>query len=163
MTNRVYTTANGKAIDFGALQLRNEETKAVGNMGVNARGDKIEKNRVVETRSRMVQGQHKRQSKMIDTPPYSSIAEYKRVQANKPPEEIKKTKPIMPSPLTLNIDATMPVEDLTVVSVEDQMAAGDLTTADVQTVEEFEPDVAVTSEDIETLTGLAAALAKKRN
>jgi hypothetical protein len=143
MTNRVYTTANGKSIDFGALQLRNEETKAVGNMGVNARGDKIEKNRVVETRSRMVQGQHKRQSRMFDTPPYSSIAEYKREQAqNKAPE-----------PLT---------KDLTEVSVEDQIAAGDLETADVQAIEEFEPEVVVTPEDVTVLTGLAAALAKTK-
>lgn len=164
MTNRVYTTANGKAIDFGALQLRNEETKAVGNMGVNARGDKVEKKRVTQTRSQMVQERRKRESIMMDTGPYPSIAEYKRAHANKPPEVKEEIieELIIPEPLTLSIDATIPVEDLTIVSVEDQITAGDLTTADVQSVEEFEPDVAVTSEDVTTLTGLAAALAKTK-
>jgi len=166
MTNRVYTTANGRAIDFGALQLRNEETKAVGNMGINARGDKVEKKRVTQTRSQMVQERRKRESIMMDTGPYPSIAEYKRAQESKSPEEIRsaslKEEIIMSTPLTLTIDATIPVEDLTVISVEDQLSAGDLATADVQAVEEFEPDVAVTSEDVATLTGLAAALAKTK-
>lgn len=42
MTKQVYTTANGKAVDMGALRLKNEKTRAVGNMKVNARGDVID-------------------------------------------------------------------------------------------------------------------------
>lgn len=41
MTKKVYRTAQGKTIDLGALQLQNEQTRAVGNMGVNARGEVI--------------------------------------------------------------------------------------------------------------------------
>ena len=41
MAKREYKTATGKAIDFDTLSLKGEETIAVGNMGVNARGDKL--------------------------------------------------------------------------------------------------------------------------
>lgn len=38
----VYRTAQGKQLDMGALIARNEKTRAVGNMKVNARGDTID-------------------------------------------------------------------------------------------------------------------------
>lgn len=38
---RVYTTANGKQINLDALIAQNENTIAVGNMKVNARGDQL--------------------------------------------------------------------------------------------------------------------------
>lgn len=38
----VYRTAMGKAVDMAALAARNEKTRAVGNMKVNARGDTID-------------------------------------------------------------------------------------------------------------------------
>jgi hypothetical protein len=37
----VYRSARGKEVDMGKLALQNELTPAVGNMGVNARGDKL--------------------------------------------------------------------------------------------------------------------------
>lgn len=37
-----YRTALGKSVDMAALQTRNERTRAVGNMSVNARGDTID-------------------------------------------------------------------------------------------------------------------------
>lgn len=42
MTKQVYNTANGKQVDMGALRLKNERVRAVGNMKVNARGDVID-------------------------------------------------------------------------------------------------------------------------
>ncbi len=45
---RMYKTAQGKTIDMAALVSKNEKTRAVGNMKVNARGDTIDgHNRVV--------------------------------------------------------------------------------------------------------------------
>ena len=41
MAKKTHRTANGNEIDMGSLVLKNEETIAVGNMGVNARGDKL--------------------------------------------------------------------------------------------------------------------------
>lgn len=38
---KMYHSANGKLIDFDTLRQKNELTPAVGNMRVNARGDKI--------------------------------------------------------------------------------------------------------------------------
>jgi hypothetical protein len=38
---RIYTTANGKQVNLDALISENEETIAVGNMRVNARGDQL--------------------------------------------------------------------------------------------------------------------------
>ena len=37
-----YRTAMGKSVDMGTLIARNEKTRAVGNMKVNARGDTID-------------------------------------------------------------------------------------------------------------------------
>ncbi len=39
-----YKTAMGKVVDMAALAARNEHTRAVGNMRVNARGDTIDAN-----------------------------------------------------------------------------------------------------------------------
>jgi hypothetical protein len=40
---RTYRTAQGKMIDLDGLILTNEQTIAVGNMNVNARGDELAK------------------------------------------------------------------------------------------------------------------------
>jgi hypothetical protein len=45
----VYRTALGKQIDMSALAAKNEKTRAVGNMKINARGDTIDGHgRVIE-------------------------------------------------------------------------------------------------------------------
>jgi hypothetical protein len=41
MSKRVYTTANGKRINIDSILAQNEESIAVGNMRVNARGDEL--------------------------------------------------------------------------------------------------------------------------
>lgn len=52
MTRKIYTTAQGKQVDIESLRIANEESIAVGNMKVNARGDKLGAGgRVVETRN----------------------------------------------------------------------------------------------------------------
>jgi hypothetical protein len=42
MSVKIYKSAMGRVVDLGALMLENENTRAVGNMGVNARGDIID-------------------------------------------------------------------------------------------------------------------------
>lgn len=55
MTRKTYRTAQGKQIDLGALQLRNENIRAVGNMNVNARGDLIDSwNQPIKSRNQTV-------------------------------------------------------------------------------------------------------------
>jgi hypothetical protein len=74
MTRKVYRTAQGKMVDLGALQLRNENVRAVGNMKVNARGDLIDStNRAIDTRNQQVARQYRRQTTNVtDTPVRSS-------------------------------------------------------------------------------------------
>ena len=56
MTSKVYRSAQGKMVDLGTIILQNEHVRAVGNMKVNARGDKIDSlNQVIETRTERIQ------------------------------------------------------------------------------------------------------------
>ena len=62
MTQRVYRTAQGKVVDLGALQLKNENVRAVGNMSVNAKGDLIDSSdRPISSRNDQVNRQYKKQ------------------------------------------------------------------------------------------------------
>lgn len=64
MTKKIYRSAMGKTVDIGALMLQNENTRAVGNMGVNARGDIVNnQNQIIEKRARQVQRQADRNAK----------------------------------------------------------------------------------------------------
>lgn len=64
MARKVYRSAQGKGIDLGALQLQNETVRAVGNMGVNARGDVIDpQNATVNSRNQSVKRHYKKQTR----------------------------------------------------------------------------------------------------
>lgn len=67
MTRKIYRTAQGKMVDLGRLQLQNENTRAVGNMGVNARGDQLDSlNRPIVRRPQQVQRQYNRQTQTTE-------------------------------------------------------------------------------------------------
>lgn len=64
MTKNVYRSAQGKSVDMGKLALQNEQTRAVGNMKVNARGDHVDdNNRVIQSKPEQVQRQYNKQTK----------------------------------------------------------------------------------------------------
>lgn len=64
MTNKVYRSAMGRVVDMGALQLKNESVRAVGNMKVNARGDIVDPdNQPVKSRNKVVAKQYSQQTK----------------------------------------------------------------------------------------------------
>ena len=70
MTRRQYRTAQGKIVDLGAIQLQNENVRAVGNMNVNARGDLIDsQGNSIDSRNRQLSRQYNRQvsSPVTDT------------------------------------------------------------------------------------------------
>ena len=70
MTNKVYRTAKGKSLDLGALQLKNEHVKAVGNMNVNARGDLVDgQNKPINSRNQRVHRQYNNQTTPMKTTP----------------------------------------------------------------------------------------------
>lgn len=82
MTNNVYRTAQGKMIDMGALTLQNEQVKAVGNMGVNARGDRVdENNRVIDNRAQQIQRQVRRQTTPAPAEVHTSNVAAKKAKA----------------------------------------------------------------------------------
>jgi hypothetical protein len=102
MTRKVYRTAQGKMVDLGALQLRNENVRAVGNMKVNARGDLIDSgNRAIDTRNRQVARQYSRQTTNVSNEPVRS-SQSSPITVPTPPEDFdedfaKPTKPATPT------------------------------------------------------------------
>ena len=73
MTRKVYKSAMGKTVDMGSLLLQNERVRAVGNMNVNARGDRLDSNnQIVEPKNQQVQRRYKKQSNVSTGPSHSS-------------------------------------------------------------------------------------------
>lgn len=59
-----YRTARGQVVDMDAIRLANEETIAVGNMRVNARGDQLGKGgKVVKSRNQVMKSHYKKPTK----------------------------------------------------------------------------------------------------
>jgi hypothetical protein len=55
----IYKSAQGKAIDMSILATKNEKTRAVSNMNLNARGDVIDSNnRVIQENNKRVGSQY---------------------------------------------------------------------------------------------------------
>ena len=106
MTRKVYRTAQGKTVDLGALQLKNENVRAVGNMNVNARGDILDaNNRPIARRNDQVSRQYQRQISNVtdDTvlsqaPVRPAKTEKKSTRAAKPVQEKVLAPPPPPPP-----------------------------------------------------------------
>jgi hypothetical protein len=82
MTKKQYRSAMGKTVDMGSLLLQNESVRAVGNMGVNARGDVINSNnKVIEKKSRQVQRHNRRTTNVSNTPVATSTTALKKTQS----------------------------------------------------------------------------------
>ena len=80
MTQKVYRTAQGKTVDLGALQLRNENVRAVGNMPVNSRGDLLDaNNKPIDSRNQQVARQYRKQVGAAQT---SQVHSSRRAQAD---------------------------------------------------------------------------------
>lgn len=81
MTTKQYRTAMGKTVDMGALMLQNEQVRAVGNMSINARGDKLDSaNRVIDQKTRQVSRQYQKQTVRETLPATTSNAALRREQ-----------------------------------------------------------------------------------
>jgi hypothetical protein len=82
MTNRVYTSAQGKIVDIGALMLQNENERAVGNMKVNARGDMIDADGyAISSRSQQSNKQYQQQTNTSSGAVASSSRAQKELEA----------------------------------------------------------------------------------
>ena len=91
MTSKVYRTAQGKIVDLGALEVQNEHVRAVGNMNVNARGDKLDADgNIISTRSQQVNRNLNRATNTAPGPiPTSSRAQKEDAAAIKAAEQEK--------------------------------------------------------------------------
>jgi len=102
MAKRVYRTSQGKSIDLGALQLQNETVRAVGNMGVNARGDVINpQNNTIETKNQSVNRQYKKQVRTNVTdemPPVSKSKKQKQEVQTPVVEKVKEVDNVQVTP-----------------------------------------------------------------
>lgn len=85
MTTKVYRTAQGRTVDIGSIIGQNETIRAVGNMGVNARGDKINSdNKTISSRNQQAYKQYRKQTKtsnVSDDPVYTCQAHAQQAQA----------------------------------------------------------------------------------
>jgi len=89
MTTKIYRTSRGKTVDFGSMRLQNENVRAVGNMGVNARGDRIDsQGNVIDSKNEQLQRRIQRQTNVFDGPVHSSTREaQEEAAANFVPEQ----------------------------------------------------------------------------
>ena len=110
---KVYRSSQGKSVDLGALLLQNETVRAVGNMGVNARGDRINiQNKVIDTKVKQSQRAYNKQIGPQDVPPMvapdpielqeRNQKENENFKAKRRAEKAKKTKvkATVPTPAT---------------------------------------------------------------
>ena len=100
--------------------LQNEHVRAVGNMNVNARGDRLDSNnQVLETKPRQIQRQNARTTNVSATEVHSSSLKARRQVISEPePDQETTVAPIM----------TSQPETLTEPPVQDETAAGKMPT-----------------------------------
>jgi hypothetical protein len=92
MSKKIYKSAMGKTVDMSSLILQNEHVRAVGNMGVNARGDVLDSaDRVIDQKNRQVQRQYNRQTRtnVQDRPLHTSTRQAKVAQAPRVQEVVE--------------------------------------------------------------------------
>jgi hypothetical protein len=85
MTRKIYKSAMGKTVDMGSLLLQNEQVRAVGNMNINARGDRLDSNnRVVEPKNQQVQRRYNKQTNVTSGPTASGTVSARQAKDNAP-------------------------------------------------------------------------------
>jgi hypothetical protein len=119
MTSKVYKSAQGKSVDLGTIMLQNEHVRAVGNMKVNARGDKLDSNnRVIETKARQIQKQNDRTTTNVSSAPVHTSS--KKVRGTKigetPAAEPAPAAVVVPQPTPTPVTAPTPVPEAVVPS-----------------------------------------------
>jgi hypothetical protein len=138
MTSKIYKSAQGKVVDLGTIMLKNEHVRAVGNMGVNARGDKLDQNnRVIETKPQQIKRQNALTTNVSDDIVHSSSGKARRARQEKElaqqtaqddvPEDTQDdvpedtpvdTTPVDTAPVDEPISAPAPVVEDPTVNVE---------------------------------------------
>jgi len=85
MTSKVYKSAQGRSVDLGTIMLQNEHVRAVGNMNVNARGDKLDSNnQVIDTKPRQIKRQTARTTNVSADPVQASSTRAQKARKRAP-------------------------------------------------------------------------------
>ena len=98
MTTSKYRTHQGRMLDIGALVLKNERVRAVGNMGVNARGDRIDADdRPIDSRNQQINRRYRRQTTNVtdetpltEKPPTVAATPATAAATATPPQVVKR-------------------------------------------------------------------------
>lgn len=180
MATKVYKSAMGRVVDMGALMLENENTRAVGNMNVNARGDVLDSgNRVVETKNKQVARHYQRQ---VAAPsnhlPTTSTQAAKKQQSQRKAAKEKVAKdtpdPVKPRVVKVVNESVLDAyNDERLVSNYDKIQTADAA-PDIESMDElteFESAIPELTQDPVTLPekvavprgGLAAAIARTQS
>lgn len=109
MSKRTYRTAQGKVVDLGALQMKNENVRAVGNMSVNAKGDLLDaNNQSIQARNQQVSNQYRKQVKtnVSDDAVLSSRRAKSDVQPTEMPAAVVKDTKLDNNAETATIEST---------------------------------------------------------
>lgn len=107
---KVYTTMQGRRIDIDKLRAKNEQTRAIGNMPVNARGDQLGSGgRVIKTREEVAKEYYNTKAYNDNNPKAASdtprenvtvqttTTETVAVKTMEPKVEVKKAKTVKKS------------------------------------------------------------------
>ena len=164
---RYYKTATGKNIDLETMMLKNEDTIAVGNKFVNARGDELGTGgEVVRSREEVIQDYYRIHNGTI--PQDRPIPEADEVVNT--PEQVKDNKPtdLNKDPILAEIEANEPDEDMVdATTLANTLASTAETVADkpapTSAVVEDEEVKETTTETEQPRGGLASAVAKAKS
>ena len=126
MTRKLYRSAMGKMVDMGTLFLQNENVRAVGNMGVNARGDRLDSaNKVIDQKNAQVQRQVKKTATNVKAMIPTSTKDLKKNKELKQDQEILE-KVATPAELEIPVEpiaTPAPVEETPVATPRGGLAA----------------------------------------
>lgn len=126
MTSKVYKTAMGKIVDLGSLILQNETVKAVGNMGVNARGDVVDgADKVIDQKNRQVQRQVNRTVKTnVQEQPVHASARQAKASKKSEDRKVSETVLLQDSPVAVAPTAPAPATALSTPAPVEQPLTG---------------------------------------
>ena len=134
MPKRVHRTARGQTIDMESLRLANEETIAVGNMKVNARGDELGfGGKIVKTRKEVADETYK---------VHTMVPQDDKVFTDAEDSQAVNTKPTSSGVETVVKQEPKPtIEGFVAPKQEPQVMRGGLASALAKKVEVEEPKV----------------------
>ena len=159
MAGKMYRSSQGKSIDLGSLLLQNENVRAVGNMGVNARGDVINnKNKSIDSRVNQKKRQYNKQIGPQDVVPSESKTKLAAAVADEvvvDPVVVEPKKTITKKPKTSTTKVTKPK-----VATPEKVKSADI---DINDLDNIEANLEKAEETKSTpVGGLAEAIARAK-